>query len=147
MQRFRVNIWLILPVLFIAAFYFFTRLYNIMSLPIFTDEAIYTRWSQIAKNDAAWRFISLTDGKQPLFVWIDMVFMRFVSDPLLAGRLVSVFAGLLTVIGLFFLGKEIFNNKKIGIIAGIIYVIYPFALVYDRMALYDSLVSATAVWA
>src|SRR3990172_10040431 len=85
-----------------------SRLINIMSLPIFTDEAIYTRWSQIAKNDAAWRFISLTDGKQPLFVWIDMVFMRFVSDPLLAGRLVSVFAGLLTVIGLFFLGKEIF---------------------------------------
>lgn len=116
-----------------------------MSLPIFTDEAIYTRWSQIARFDASWRFISLTDGKQPLFVWIDMILMRFTSDPLLAGRLVSVLAGLITMIGLFFLGKILFG-KKIGAIAAFLYIIYPFALVYDRMALYDSLVAAGAVW-
>lgn len=126
--------------------FFATRLVNIMSLPIFTDEAIYTRWSQIARFDANWRFISLTDGKQPLFVWIDMMIMRVTSDPLLAGRLVSVFAGFATMLGLFFLGKTLFN-KKIGAIAAFLYIIYPFALVYDRMALYDSLVAAGAVWA
>ncbi len=125
--------------------YFATRLYSIMSLPIFTDEAIYTRWSQIARFDPNWRFISLTDGKQPLFVWIDMMVMRVVNDPLLAGRLVSVFAGFLTMAGLFFLGKTLFN-KKIGAIASFLYIIFPFALVYDRMALYDSLVAAGAVW-
>lgn len=131
----------------ISAFflYFVSRLFNIMSLPIFTDEAIYTRWSQIARFDASWRFISLTDGKQPLFVWLDMILMRFVHDPLLAGRLVSVLAGFLTMIGLFFLGKTLFN-KKIGTIAVFLYIIFPFALVYDRMALYDSLVATGAVW-
>lgn len=147
MPCFRQHIKSILFALLIFVLYFFTRLISIMFLPIFTDEAIYTRWSQIASNDAAWRFISLTDGKQPLFVWIDMVFIKFISDPLLAGRLVSVLAGMFSVIGLYFLGKEIFNNKKIGIIASIIYVIYPFSLVYDRMALYDSLVTTTCVWA
>ena len=65
--------------------YFATRLYNILDLQMFTDEAIYTRWSQIARFDANWRFISLTDGKQPSFVWINMVIMRLVDDPLLAG--------------------------------------------------------------
>ena len=125
--------------------YFATRLYSIMSLPIFTDEAIYTRWSQIARFDASWRFIPLTDGKQPLFVWIDMMVMRVVNDPLLSGRLVSVFAGLVTMVGLFFLGKTLFS-KKIGAIASFLYIIFPFALVYDRMALYDSLVTAGAVW-
>lgn len=122
-----------------------TRLYNIMSLPIFTDEAIYTRWSQIAKLDPNWRFISLTDGKQPLFVWINMVFMKVVSDPLLSGRLVSVFAGALTMTGLYFLGRELFG-KKVGLIASVLYIVFPFALVYDRMALYDTLVATGAVW-
>ncbi len=133
--------------LFTIILYFFTRLYRISSLPIFTDEAIYTRWSQIAKQDASWRFISLTDGKQPLFVWLDMIVMRFIHDPLLAGRLVSVGAGFFTVLGLFFLGNEIFKNKKIGFLAAFTYVIFPFALVYDKMALYDSLVATITVWA
>ena len=125
--------------------YFATRLYNIMSLPIFTDEAIYTRWSQIARFDPNWRFISLTDGKQPSFVWLDMVVMRFTQDPLLAGRLVSVSAGFATMIGLYFLGRTLFN-KKVGLIASLLYIFYPFALVYDRMALYDSLVAMFYTW-
>ena len=63
----------------ISILYIFTRLYNILELPIFTDEAIYVRWAQIAKNDAYWRFISLTDGKQPLFVWVAMILMKVVA--------------------------------------------------------------------
>lgn len=130
----------------IIILYIFTRLYNIMSLPIFTDEAIYVRWAQIANNDASWRFISLVDGKQPSFVWVMMIVMRFVEDPLLVGRLTSVIAGLFSVIGLFFLGREIFKNSAIGIISAFLYVIYPMAIVYDRMALYESLLIAFAVW-
>ncbi len=126
--------------------YLGTRLPTILDLPIFTDEAIYVRWAQIAKNDAAWRFISLTDGKQPSFIWLSMVSMRFIHDPLLAARLVSVGAGILTAIGLFFLGKELFRNKWVGIVSSFFYVIFPFALVYDRLALYDSLVGTFSVW-
>ncbi|MDO8621134.1 MAG: glycosyltransferase family 39 protein [Candidatus Levybacteria bacterium] len=131
----------------LTALFFASRLYNILSLPIFTDEAIYTRWSQIAKNDANWRFISLTDGKQPMFVWLDIVSMRIIQEPLLAGRLVSVFGGFFTMIGLFFLGREVFYNRLAGFTSAIAYLIYPFALVYDRMALYDTLVGTFAVWA
>lgn len=127
--------------------YFFLRLFNIMALPLFTDEAIYVRWSQIARFDPSWRFISLTDGKQPSFVWAAMTIMRVVEDPLLASRFVSVFAGLASMIGLFFVGKELFRNRYVGIISSFLYLIFPMALVYDRMALYDSLVGAFMVWA
>jgi 4-amino-4-deoxy-L-arabinose transferase-like glycosyltransferase len=130
----------------IIALFFLTRLYNILGLPIFTDEAIYVRWAQIASNDAAWRFISLTDGKQPMFVWIGMLLMKVINDPLLAGRVVSVIAGFFSMVGIFFLTSELFKNKKIGLLAAFIYVLYPFALVYDRMALYDSLVSMFIIW-
>src|SRR5579864_961688 len=84
----------------IIVLYFFLRLFDILSLPIFTDEAIYIRWSQIASNDASWRFISLTDGKQPMYVWIAMLILKVIKDPLLAGRLVSVGAGFLSTIGI-----------------------------------------------
>ncbi len=126
--------------------YFSLRLAHLMSLPLFTDEAIYVRWSQIAKQDAAWRFISLTDGKQPMFVWWAMGAMKFFHDPLLAGRMVSVIAGVLITVGLFFLGREIFKNKWVGFLTAALYVLYPFGLVYDRMAMYDSLVALFAVW-
>ncbi len=131
----------------IAILYSVGRLYDLLSLPIFTDEAIYVRWAQIANNDASWRFISLTDGKQPLFVWLEMISMRLIHDPLLAGRLVSVAGGFASMIGIFLLGREVFKDKWVGIVAGMIYVLFPMSLVYDRMALYDSLVATFAVWA
>lgn len=146
MQWFDKNKPFVLLLLLLIVFYLFTRLFHIMSFPIFTDEAIYVRWAQIAKNDPSMRFISLTDGKQPSFVWLTMVVMRFVSDPLLAGRLVSVGTGLISMVGLFFLANVLFKNYWIGLASAILYAISPFALVYDRMALYDSLVGAFALW-
>ncbi len=139
------NAWVIFS-LGIIVLYFFTRLYNILGLPIFTDEAIYVRWAQIASNDAAWRFISLTDGKQPMFIWIGMILIKLIHDPLLAGRVVSVIAGFVSMVGLFFLTSEIFKNRKIGVLSSFLYALYPFSLVYDRMALYDSLVAMFIIW-
>ncbi len=130
----------------IIVVYFLTRLYNIQTLPIFTDEAIYTRWAQIARHDANWRFISLVDGKQPLFIWFSMIVVRFVRDPLMAGRLVSVATGFFSMVGLFLLTQELFRNRNISVISSIWYLIYPMALVYDRIGLYDSLVATFAIW-
>jgi 4-amino-4-deoxy-L-arabinose transferase-like glycosyltransferase len=130
----------------LVALFFITRLTNLTKLPIFTDEAIYIRWSQIGSRDANWRFISLVDGKQPLFTWIMMIFLRIFRDPLVAGRLVSVMAGFFTTIGIYLTAHELFKSKKIGFIASLLYILIPFGLVYDRMALYDSLTAALSIW-
>ncbi|HZJ18563.1 MAG TPA: glycosyltransferase family 39 protein [Patescibacteria group bacterium] len=143
-KRYRFEVLLSLGII---ASYFLIRTASLLSMPIFTDEAIYLRWAQTSLNDASWRFISLTDGKQPMFVWVAMIFMKFIEDPLTAGRLVSVFTGFFTLIGLWFLSFELFKNKKISFLATILYVFYPFAQVYDRMALMDSMVGAFSVWA
>lgn len=130
----------------IVILYFLLRLPTLLQIPLFTDEAIYIRWAQIANNDANWRFISLTDGKQPLFIWLMMLTLRLFQDPLIAGRMVSVAAGLGTMFGLFALTRELFKNKWMGITTAFLYAIYPFSLVYDRLALYDSLVGTFAIW-
>lgn len=131
----------------ILLFYFFLRLIYLDRLPIFTDEAIYVRWAQIALNDSSWRFISLTDGKQPMFIWVTVAFMKFIEDPLLSGRLVSVMAGFFTMTGLFFLTYELFKSKTMSFLTTILYIFYPMAQVYDRIALYDSMVATFSVWA
>lgn len=133
-------------ILLFLAIYAVTRLTNLTKLPIFTDEAIYIRWSQIGSRDANWRFISLVDGKQPLFTWIMMVLLRFIGDPLLAGRLVSVLSGVASLVGIWFLSSELFRSRKISFISCLFYLIVPFSLFYDRMALYDSLVATFFIW-
>lgn len=136
----------IFAVFLILVAYFFSRFLSLNNFPIFTDEAIYLRWAQIAKNDANWRFISLTDGKQPLFVWLTMIAMRIISDPVTAGRIISVLVGAGSILGLIFGGKLLFQKWQIGIIAGFLYLISPFAMVYDRIALMDGLLGMLMIW-
>src|SRR3990170_2501908 len=126
--------------------YFFTRLVNLNLIPIFTDEAIYTFWAQVALNDAAQRFISLQDGKQPLFIWLAALLQRLVSDPLIGSRLVSVFAGFGSIIGIYLLAKELFS-EKVAKIAAVLYLILPFTLLYDKLALFDSLLTMFGIYA
>jgi 4-amino-4-deoxy-L-arabinose transferase-like glycosyltransferase len=137
----------ILSGVLIALLFFFLRLSNLGSLPIFTDEAIYIRWAQIGLSDPNWRFISLSDGKQPLFVWGVMFLLGLFKDPLLAGRVVSVFGGATSVIAVWFVAYELFRKKRVAFLASFIYVCFPFAQVSDRMALYDSLSGAFTLWA
>lgn len=127
--------------------YVATRLVNLTKLPIFTDEAIYLRWSQIGAYDANWRFISLTDGKQPLFTWVVMALLRLIpGDPLFVGRLASVVTGAVSLVGMWFLAWELFKNRRIAFLSSFLYLVSPFSLVYDRMALYDSMVATFFIW-
>lgn len=128
--------------------YAVTRLINLTKLPIFTDEAIYIRWSQIGMRDPNWRFISLTDGKQPMFTWVMMVLLKLGKhlDPLFVGRLVSVIAGVGTFIGVWITSRELFHDRRVTWLASALYLIVPFTVWYDRMALYDSMVSMFAIW-
>jgi hypothetical protein len=50
------------------------------------------------------------------------------------------------MIGVYFVSKELFRDKKIALASSLLYIIYPFTFIYDRMALYDSLLATFAVW-
>lgn len=135
---------LLIGVLIVA--YFATRLINLDALPIFGDEGIYIRWAKVAWHDASWRFISLTDGKQPLQTWGTIPFLKlFPVNPLLAGRLFSVFSGLFALLGIFATGYYLFG-KKAAYFGSLLYVFTPMFMFYDRMALVDSAVNGFAVW-
>lgn len=125
---------------------YFVRLYHLTTLPVFADEAIYIRWSQVMSAEPTLRFLPLSDGKQPLYMWILMFYVKRVSDPLFAGRILSVFSGLWTMAGIFGLSFLMFKNKLVSIIAALIWAISPFSFFFDRMALVDALLATFSVW-
>jgi 4-amino-4-deoxy-L-arabinose transferase-like glycosyltransferase len=126
--------------------YLATRLVRLDQFPIFTDEGIYIHWAKIAWHDASWRFISLTDGKQPLQTWATIPFLKlFPNNLLLAGRLFSVTTGFISLIGIFCLLFYLFN-KRTAFIGSFFYILTPYFLFYDRMALTDSAVNTGFIW-
>ncbi len=134
-------LWVSLIVAFLVL-----RLTNLTILPIFADEAIYIRWSQVIADDPANRFIPLTDGKQPLFMWLTAVLLKLdIFNPLLAGRLVSVLAGFGGMVGTYLIAKRLFS-QKVAFWAALLYVITPFLVFYDRLAVVDGLLTALGVW-
>lgn len=124
----------------------FIRTYNIFSIPIFADEAIYIRWAQVMKSVSTLRFLPLSDGKQPLFMWIVIPFLKLFSDPLAAGRMVSVVSGLASLVGIFLLTLRLFNSAKSAVVASLLYAVSPFSVFFDRMALADSLLTNFGIW-
>ncbi len=138
-KREKIGICLLITV------YFLSRLINLTTLPIFNDEAIYLHWAQIMAGTSE-KFFSVTfDGKQPLGMWLFGLSMSFFKDPLVAGRIVSIIFGFLTILGVFFLAKEL-GGFKVAVVASILYIVIPYSLFFDRLALMESMVSSVGIW-
>jgi 4-amino-4-deoxy-L-arabinose transferase-like glycosyltransferase len=138
-------IYIVLGILIIFL-YLFLRLINLNHIPVFVDEAIYIRWAQIMQHEQTLRFLPLSDGKQPLFMWITIPFFKLISDPLIAGRTVSVFAGLGSLLGVSSLTYLLTKKINTSFLAGLIYTITPFFVFFDRMSLVDSLLAMFGIW-
>lgn len=124
----------------------FLRFYHLTILPVFGDEAIYLRWSQVMREQPAFRFLPLSDGKQPLYMWVTITFFKVFSDPLVAGRSLSILTGLGTLVGIFLVVQVLFKNVKASLVSASIYAVCPLVIFFDRMALADSMLSMFGVW-
>ncbi|HSV95036.1 MAG TPA: glycosyltransferase family 39 protein [Spirochaetia bacterium] len=138
--------WIITISLLAFCLFFFLRLSKLNNIPVFVDEAIYIRWSQIMKTESSLRFLPQTDGKQPLFMWSTIPFFKVSDDPLVAGRLVSVATGFGTFLGLGFLSFVLFRNFLIVALTLLTFAVLPFSVFFDRMALADSMLAMFGVW-
>lgn len=145
MHLIKNNLLTIVILITIIVVYFVFRLPSLTSQPIFADEAIYIRWAQVMKAEPTLRFLPLTDGKTPLFMWAMMPVFKVIDNPLLAGRLLAVFSGLGTLIGVFLLGT-IFFNRRVGLLGAFLIATTPYMIFFDRMALVDTLLAAFVIW-
>ncbi|MDO8551165.1 MAG: glycosyltransferase family 39 protein [bacterium] len=126
--------------------YFLTRLLNLTSLPIFNDESIHLHWGQIMVSVPGQAFYSLFDSKPPLILWLWGYAEKLISDPLIAGRLVTILFGALTLVGLIKTARLLKFSQRGILLAGLLYILNPLTLFFDRLVLFDSPVSAVFVW-
>lgn len=146
MKRFFKENWVYVLLGILVLVLYSLRFYHLTLLPVFADEAIYVRWAQIMKAEETLRFLPLSDGKQPFYMWVTIAFLKFINDPLLAGRIVSVLSGIGTLIGVSLLSYLLFKSKKAAFAAGLIYAVSPLFFFFDRMALVDSMLTMFGVW-
>jgi Ca2+/Na+ antiporter len=124
----------------VIAIFFATRLYNVTLLPVFSDEAIYIRWTQMMRHDPEqYLFLPLYDGKTPLMMWLLQLFEPLVpEDPLLGSRLMSVLFGLGTMFIISLIAKHMSQSSRVQLISALIYICMPFTFIHDRLALTDA---------
>lgn len=132
--------------LFLFSVYFLVRLINLTKLPIFNDEATYLDWAYRQINLEGEFYHSVLHAKPPLYIWVVGLLRKIITDPLLAGRLVSVIAGSLTAFGLYKIAKDNFS-KNAGFISIFLYTITPIFSFFDRQALMEASVATSGVWA
>ncbi len=125
---------------------FILRLINLTLLPVFADEAIYIRWSQVMSAEPTLRFLPLSDGKQPLFMWVLMFLVNRISDPLFAGRIISVFSGIASLVGICLISYVLFRSKAVSLASGLLVSVSPYFVFFDRMALVDSMLTMWFIW-
>lgn len=133
-------------IFFVFSIYFFIRLLFLTNIPIFNDESIYLDWGWKEIHNFSDRYYSLIYGNQPLLMWIFGIFQSFLSDPLFAGRIVSVIFGFFALLGIYFIAKQLFN-QIIATQASIFYIIIPLFSFFDRQALMESAIGAAGIWA
>jgi 4-amino-4-deoxy-L-arabinose transferase-like glycosyltransferase len=122
------------------ALYFASRLLALTRLPIFLDEAIHIRWSVfIAEGERLGR--SWTYGKG-LSIWLNaLLFPWAFAHYLWASRALVALFGAVSLWACLAVGRRLFGDR-VALLAGLLYVACPFALVHDRLALTDAPMAA-----
>lgn len=144
MKKFRPYL---IPALLILL-YLATHLYRLTLLPVFADEAIYIRWTQLIMDDwQRYLFFPMMDGKTPLWFWLMWPFQYLFQDQLFAGRFVAVLVGLVQMLSVGYWIKVLGGEKKTQWLGMLLISILPFWYFHHRMALTDGLLVLGMTWA
>lgn len=137
-RRLPQGVWIALGV---GALYFLSRFLFLNALPVFADEAIYIRWAQLIFQDSKYLFFSVNDGKPPLYIWSLLPALKLFSDPVFAGRTVSILVGALQLAVIWQILRTLQANLVSRLTGVAIVLLIPFWFFHQRMALMDGLLT------
>src|SRR5690606_21409808 len=111
---------------------------TLVSLPVFADEAIYIRWTQLIMDDwQQYLFFPLNDGKTPLQFWLMLPWQYLPLNQLASARLFVVAVGLIQVAVMGWLAHLFGGKKQAVIVAMILSAFLPFWYFHQSLFLLD----------
>jgi Dolichyl-phosphate-mannose-protein mannosyltransferase len=132
--------------IFITSLYLISRLPNLTFAGMMYDESTYTYWGRLIGANWDNRLISAyVGGREPLHSWLVAFFETLFPDAVFAGRFVAVCIGLLSLLAVWLIARKLFSARA-AFLAALLYIICPFTLLYDRSAMTDNLLAASALW-
>ncbi len=145
MKKYQLILFIIL-ILVIASFF---RLWHLNSVPpgVYPDEAINGNnaiQALTAKNYKL--FYPENNGREGLFINLIAVCFGFVGIHIWSLKLISALAGILTVLGLYLLAKELFKSSIIGLLSSFFLAISFWHINFSRIAFRAILVPLLLVW-
>lgn len=108
---------------------------------MYLDEGLYIFWSYLFSQNSGFAYISMQDGKTPLFIWLTTYFNPWFDNFLFTGRFISVIASTISLISWSIISAKILGRKSLFILP-ITFLVTPFNVLMSRLAFVDSLLIA-----
>lgn len=127
----------IILLVLILALGFFLRFWNIENTPpgIYPDEAVNGVDAMNALRHGQWQwFYEANNGREGLIMNINAILFNFLGVTILALKLPNIIFGTLTILGIYLLAKEMFNSRRLGLIAALLVSSAFWSLIFSRMA-------------
>jgi hypothetical protein len=132
-----------IPWVLLGIGYVFTRLINVTRVPLFMDEGVYLYAAQSILGGALLR--GFGEGKI-LEGWLIAVPLGLGVEPVLAARLLYVLVGLIGLAATCLLADWLFD-RRVALVAGILYTVVPYLLFFERLATPDALLASLGMLA
>ncbi len=138
---------LLLSILIIASFF---RLYNLEALPpgLYPDEAMNGNNAIEALDHNDWKvFYPENNGREGLFINIQSLSIAAFGLKPWALRLPSAIFGILTVLGLYFLTKELFKNEPLALLTAFLLATSFWHINFSRIGFRAIMAPFFLIWA
>lgn len=80
-------------------------------------------------------FRAFGDNKLPLYTYFTAFFVKIFGMNIVSSKLTAIFSGVLSILIIYFIFKELFNNQKAALLAAFFMVFSPHSLFFSRIAL------------
>ncbi|MBU2109422.1 glycosyltransferase family 39 protein [Patescibacteria group bacterium] len=144
MDKYRV--WFLILILAIAVFF---RLWQIGTIPpgLYPDEAMNGNNALEALHTGEYKvFYPENNGREGLYINIVALSLKIFGNEPWALRLVSALFGILTVLGLYFLTKELFKKESIALFASFFLAASFWHIMFSRIGFRAIMAPAFLVW-
>lgn len=114
-MKIKLHSFLLLVVLVLALFF---RFFKLKEIPpgLYPDVAIYANDALDSLENKDFKvFYPENNGREGLWMWILALFFKIFGISIFTIKLASALCGFLTVVGIYFLTKELFENEKIAL--------------------------------